>query len=431
MTVATRRSVLRDSVETHTTNVLALARPTSVVQRDLKAARWCVLAEDIASPLDLPPFDNAAMDGYALRAQDIPAGGGVLPVRGDIPAGPRAPTCLAPGTAQRIMTGAPVPDGADTVVQVEWTDAGTETMTVRRCPPRGANIRQAAHELRRGDLTLRGGTVLTPTRLAMLAAVGVRDVPVHRRPRVAVLTTGSELVSPGAPRPAGGVYDSNATMVAALLEQDGSVATELGHLPDDEDLLLDALLGAVADHDLLITVGGISAGAYEVVRQALTPLGCMRFLSVAMSPGGPQGLGVLGTTPVLALPGNPHGCARLLPRVRASPAAGLSGAPRPDAALAPVGSHRIAGAASRGHAFCAWSAEPRRGHRARWARRLGAPTDGLRRRRLPAARRPRCAPGAGGRRRAGTRPVTEANRPTDKLEPTDRLARGEEPLCWD
>ena len=305
MTVATRRSVLRDSVETHTTNVLALARPTSVVQRDLKAARWCVLAEDIASPLDLPPFDNAAMDGYALRAQDIPAGGGVLPVRGDIPAGPRAPTCLAPGTAQRIMTGAPVPDGADTVVQVEWTDAGTETMTVRRCPPRGANIRQAAHELRRGDLTLRGGTELTPTRLAMLAAVGIRDVPVHRRPRVAVLTTGSELVSPGAPRPAGGVYDSNATMLAALLEQDGAVATELGHLPDDEGLLLGALLGAAADHDLLITVGGISAGAYEVVRQALTPLGCMRFLSVAMSPGGPQGLGVLGTTPVLALPGNP------------------------------------------------------------------------------------------------------------------------------
>lgn len=305
MTAATRRSILRDSVETHTANVLALAHPTPVVRLDLTAARGCVLAEDILSPLDLPPFDNAAMDGYALRAQDIPAGGGVLPVRGDIPAGPRAPTCLAPGTAQRIMTGAPVPDGADTVVQVEWTDAGTETMTVRRCPPRGANIRREAHELRRGDLTLRGGTELTPARLAMLAAVGIPDVPVHRRPRVAVLATGSELVSPGAPRPAGGVYDSNATMLAALLEQDGAVATELGRLPDDEDMLLGALLGAAAEHDVLITVGGISAGAYEVVRQALTPLGSMRFLSVAMSPGSPQGLGVLGTTPVLALPGNP------------------------------------------------------------------------------------------------------------------------------
>jgi molybdopterin molybdotransferase len=285
MTTSTRRSTLRDSVETHTTNALALAHPTPGVRLDLAGARGCVLADDIASPLDLPLLDNAAMDGYALRAQDVPASAGVLPVRGDIPAGPQSPTRLAPGTAQRIMTGAPVPHAADTVVQVEWTDAGTETMTVRRCPPPGANIRRAAHELRRGERTLRGGTELTPEWLAMLAALGIRDDPVHRRPRVAMLTTGSALVSPGAPRPAGTVYDANATMLAALLEQDGAVATELGHLPDDEDLLLDELAGAGAEHDLLITAGGISAGAYEVVSQALTPLGCMRFLNVAMSPG--------------------------------------------------------------------------------------------------------------------------------------------------
>lgn len=271
----------------------------------LVEALGCVLLDDLQSPLDLPPFDNAAMDGYAVMARDLVELPAKLPVTADIPAGPTLPARLSAGTTQRIMTGAPVPTGADTVVRVEWTDAGNPVVTIHRMPDVGSNIRRVGEETRRGDLVLPAGSVLTPARLAALASMGYPSALVHRRPRVTVLATGSELVTPGQPRPAGSIYESNATMLAALVTADGGELSSVSHVPDQPDRLIEMLRAATESSDLLLTAGGVSAGAYEVVKQALTPLGTVRFLNVAMSPGSPQGLGHVVDTPVLTLPGNP------------------------------------------------------------------------------------------------------------------------------
>lgn len=310
--IATQTSdrLTRVSFDRHVEQVLGMAAPTSTIVVDLGHAQGSVLAENVSSPVDLPAFDNSAMDGYALRSSDLALGHGVLPVSGDIPAGHRMPAPLPRGTAARIMTGAPVPDGADTVVQVEWTDAGTDNVTIHRLPFSGGNVRHAAAELGRGASLLTRGVELTPVRLGLLAAVGVHRIRVHRRPRVAVLTTGSELVEPGAARPPGGVFDVNGPLLAALLGEDGATTTALPIHPDDPDRVRSTLLDAASEHDLVLTVGGISAGAYEVVRQALHPdaggaAGQITFRQVAMTPGRPQGLGRIGATPVLALPGNP------------------------------------------------------------------------------------------------------------------------------
>ena len=292
-------------VDHHLARVLELASPQPAVLVDLRSARGRVLAADVHAPADLPAFDNAAMDGYAFCRADLPNGHGALPVSADIPAGRPLGHALAPGTAARIMTGAPLPDGADSVVQVEWTEAGTDVVHVRRVPPAGGNVRRRAQELPGGALLLSAGTELTPVRLGLLAAVGVARVTVQRRTRVAVLTAGNELVAPGALRGAGRVFDADATLLTALLDADGAATTVLPAHPDDPDLVLAMLSTAAVDHDLILTAGGISAGAYEVVKQALGPLGSVQFGNIAMTPGSPQGHGRIATTPVLALPGNP------------------------------------------------------------------------------------------------------------------------------
>ncbi|WP_394614182.1 gephyrin-like molybdotransferase Glp [Lentzea sp. JNUCC 0626] len=264
-----------------------------------------VLAADVIAPLALPPFDNSAMDGYAVRAADLNRDEPTrLAVTDDIPAGRTELTPLIPGTVQRIMTGAPVPPGADAVVQVEWTDGGTETVTINRPVEPGQNIRVGGDDVQKGDPVLVAGTVLRPSTLGLASALGLPELPVRRRPRVLVLSTGSELVAPGQPLLPGQIYESNGMMLASSVRDAGCEAIQLRFVPDDVEAFHAALKPYVGAVDAIITSGGVSAGAYEVVKDALASHD-VQFTKVAMQPGGPQGSGRYEGVPVLSLPGNP------------------------------------------------------------------------------------------------------------------------------
>ncbi|WP_091453136.1 molybdopterin molybdotransferase MoeA [Actinokineospora iranica] len=288
--------------------VAALVPPLPVVSRPLARCLGLVLAEDVTAGVSLPPFDNSAMDGYAVRAADVAAASAehpvTLPVADDIPAGRVDVRPLAPGTAHRIMTGAPLPPGADAIVQVELTDGGTENVRIDAAVRQGLHIRRLGEDVAEGTVVLPAGTVLHPPQLGLAAAVGVGDLPVRRPPRVLVLSTGSELVAPGEPLPPGHIYESNSVLLAAAVEEIGGEATVLRFVPDDVERFRAAIAEHAADADLLVTSGGVSAGAYEVVKDALTGHG-VDFVRVAMQPGGPQGLGRMDGLPVVTLPGNP------------------------------------------------------------------------------------------------------------------------------
>jgi molybdopterin molybdotransferase len=229
-------------------------------------------------------------------AEDIPAG------RTDVPV-------LDPGTVHRIMTGAPMPVGADVIVPVELTDGATDVVEIRSSPAGGTHLRRAGEDIAEGALALPSGTALGPAQLGLAAAVGVETLTVRRRPRVLVLSTGSELVRPGEPLLPGQIYESNSALLAAAVEDAGGEARTLHFVPDDVDQFLTTVrreLGREGDAaDLLITSGGVSAGAYEVVKDAFRELGTVEFTKVAMQPGGPQGAGTVDGVPVLTLPGNP------------------------------------------------------------------------------------------------------------------------------
>jgi molybdopterin molybdotransferase len=299
------------SVAEHRAAVAALLPPRPVVRLPLAECRGLVLAEDVVAPVSLPPFDNSAMDGYAVRAEDIAGASEAepveLPVAEDIPAGRTDVPRLMPGTAHRIMTGAPLPPGADAVVMVERTDGGVERVRIGVAVEPGNHIRRTGEDVRERDVVLSAGSVLTPARLGLAAAVGHGTLPVRRRPVVLVLSTGTELVAPGAPLRPGQIYESNSVLLAAAVEEIGCVADVLRFVPDDPARFLAVIAERADGADLLLTSGGVSAGAYEVVKDALTGQG-VDFVRVAVQPGGPQGLGrvdALGGLPVVALPGNP------------------------------------------------------------------------------------------------------------------------------
>jgi molybdopterin molybdotransferase len=263
-----------------------------------------VLAEDVRSLLDVPPADNTSMDGYAMRAADVPAAGTTLPVSQRIPAGVVGPALLA-GTAARIFTGAQVPAGADAVVMQEQCTAGDGVVTVGIVPRPGQWVRRRGEDVRQGDVVLAPGTRLTPQALGLAASVGAASVTVWRRPRVALFSTGDELVMPGQPLRPGAIYNSNRYTLRGLLQAAGCEVIDLGIVPDRLDATRDALKRASQDSDLIITSGGVSVGEEDHLRPAVQAEGSLDLWQIAMKPGKPLAFGRVGQALFMGLPGNP------------------------------------------------------------------------------------------------------------------------------
>ncbi|MFD6950967.1 molybdopterin molybdenumtransferase MoeA [Nocardiopsis sp. TSRI0078] len=299
------------SVEQHVADVLALIAEPEPTELDLLQAHGTVLAEAVTSPVSLPGFDNSSMDGYAVHAADLASASAEAPVRlpvvADIPAGDASPTAVLPGMCARIMTGAPMPTGADAVVPVEWTDGGTARVSVDRPVKVGNAVRRAGDDVTEGTTVLRPGVRIGPGEMGVLAAVGRRSVPVYPRPRVMVLSTGEELVEPGRPLGPGQIWESNSFMIAAAAQDVGCEVHRHGFVGDDPETVLDTLEGLLVRADIVVTTGGVSMGAYDVVKEVLTRQGTVEFTQVAMQPGKPQGFGTVGPdrTPIITLPGNP------------------------------------------------------------------------------------------------------------------------------
>src|SRR5712671_5636986 len=278
----------------------------------LLAARGRVIARDIVAPLSLPPFDNAAVDGYAVRHADLdPAKETRMTVSERVTAGHAATHALAAGEAIRIFTGAPMPAGADTVFMQEDCRVDGNAVIVPPGLERGANSRSAGEDLRKGAIMLPAGRKLTAADVALAAAQGATRLPVRRRLRVAVFSTGDEVVEPGAVRPAAAIYDANRHLLRGLLRKFGAVVTDLGILRDDPLALETAIAAAATDHDLVITSGGVSTGEADHVRTAIEHIGRVVFWRVAIKPGRPVAMGVVPGGPpghaaaFAGLPGNP------------------------------------------------------------------------------------------------------------------------------
>jgi molybdopterin molybdotransferase len=295
------------SVDEHLAEVLEIVQPLAPLEVGLLDAHGCVLAEDVVAPAPLPGFDNSAMDGYAVRAADVTQAPVVLPVVGDVAAGPASPLRVQQGLCVRIMTGAFVPQGADTVVPVEHTDGGIAQVRIDRVPTLGQHIRRAGEDVQPGEVVLTSGTHLGAAQVGLAAAVGRARLLVRPRPRVVVVSTGSELVEPGAALHPGQIYDSNSITLTTACQEAGAIAYRVGIVPDEPRRLIDALEDQLVRADLLLTSGGVSVGAYDVVKDVLSRLGTVGFHRVAMQPGMPQAFGVIGPdrTPVFGLPGNP------------------------------------------------------------------------------------------------------------------------------
>ncbi|MFI0239779.1 gephyrin-like molybdotransferase Glp [Streptomyces sp. NPDC016845] len=330
------------SVDEHLADILATVHPLDPIELQLLDAQGCVLVEDVTVPVSLPPFDNSSMDGYAVRVADVAGASeeypAVLTVIGDIAAGQAEQLTVGPGEAARIMTGAPLPPGAEAVVPVEWTDGGlgagpVTTMSAHAGAPEGASgevrvhrpaearahVRAQGSDVRAGDRALSTGAILGPPQIALLAAIGRGTVRVRPRPRVVVVSTGSELVQPGEALSRGQIYDSNSFALTAAARDAGAIAYRVGAVADDAETLRSTIEDQLIRADLVVTTGGVSVGAYDVVKEALSSVGDpdeedgigagsgVDFRKLAMQPGKPQGFGSVGPdhTPLLALPGNP------------------------------------------------------------------------------------------------------------------------------
>ncbi|SCF93587.1 gephyrin-like molybdotransferase Glp [Streptomyces sp. Ncost-T10-10d] len=328
------------SVDEHLEDILGAVRPLEPIELQLHDAQGCVLVEDVIVQIALPPFDNSSMDGYAVRVADVQGADeefpAVLTVIGDVAAGSDGlpgDRSVGPGEAARIMTGAPLPAGAEAVIPVEWTDGGTgggpaDTMRAHRAAPEGAggevrvhrpvearaHVRARGSDVKPGDLALRAGSVIGPPQIGLLAAIGRSTVKVRPRPRVVVISTGSELVQPGEELTGGRIYDSNSFALTAAAQDAGAIAYRVGAVTDDADTLRATIEDQLIRADIVVTTGGVSVGAYDVVKEALSSVGDedepgsgIDFRKLAMQPGKPQGFGSIGPehTPLLALPGNP------------------------------------------------------------------------------------------------------------------------------
>lgn len=330
------------SVTEHLQSILGQLAPLEPIELQLLDAQGCVLVEDVTVPVALPPFENSSMDGYAVRVADVASATqehpAVLDVIGDVAAGIAEPPVIGPGQAARIMTGAPLPPGAEAVVPVEWTDGGTgggpaTAMSPRSTDPAGSGgevrvhrpaearqfVRARGSDAAVGELALAAGTVLGPPQISLLAAIGLGTVTVRPRPRVVVLSTGSELVQPGDALAPGRIFDSNSFALTAAARAAGAIAFRVGAVTDEVETLRDTIEDQLIRADVVVTSGGVSVGAYDVVKEALSTLGgsfeqeaedsggFVDFRRLAMQPGKPQGFGRIGPdrTPIFALPGNP------------------------------------------------------------------------------------------------------------------------------
>ena len=316
--------------EAYIAELLAALEPLPAVVLPLAEAHGLVLAEDVPAALPVPPWTNSAMDGYAVRAADAAKADRspvVLPVGGDVPAG-AVPAPLEPGTAQRIMTGAMLPEGADAVVRVEDTDQEPgprplpERVEIRAAPRPGLNVRRAGENVDVGDPVLGAGAVLSAAALSALASTGAGSVRVVPRARVAVVSTGAELVDPGAALPAGSIPDSNSVLLSGLVVEHGAALASVTRSADTAASLAGALTAAAASADLIVTSGGVSAGAFDPLTMLAEDRAALdqdraagaairlRFARVAMQPGKPQGHGTVRAddgreVPLIMLPGNP------------------------------------------------------------------------------------------------------------------------------
>ena len=293
-------------------HLLAAAVPVTETKAvPLAAARGRILAAVQSSALNVPPLDNSAMDGYAVRCADVTREGIELPVAQRIPAG-TVGVPLQPGTAARIFTGAPVPAGADAVVMQELCEVGAGgTVIANQIPRSGQNIRRAGEDIAAGAEILAAGTRLGPAELGLAASVGLATLPVYRRLRVALLSTGDELAEPGQPLPPGGIYNSNRYFLHALLEGLGCAVTDLGRVPDSLDATRDALQKAAEVSDLILSTGGVSVGEEDHVKAAIEQEGELNLWKIAIKPGKPLAFGRAGkvgagrTADFIGLPGNP------------------------------------------------------------------------------------------------------------------------------
>ncbi len=300
------------TVEDASAQILTGVAPLASEAVPVADALGRVLAADVRSPIDHPPWDNSSMDGYAVRAGDVMHASSdrpvVLPVMETVRAGQRATAPLAPGAAIRIMTGAPIPDGADGVIRVEDTDGGETTVTIRDARDAGRNVRPRGEDLAVGALAVAAGTTLAPAHLGVLASVGAARVDVHRRPRVAVLTSGDELVDVDqfdAVLRGERIVSSNSYTLRAAAALAGAEVVDLGIVGDDRDAFT-ARLAGVTSYDMLITSGGVSVGAFDFTKDVLRELGAdLRLWRVKMRPGAPVGFGTLHGMPWIGLPGNP------------------------------------------------------------------------------------------------------------------------------
>jgi len=269
------------------------------------------IVEDVVSPMSLPSFDNSAMDGYAVVFKDVADAGPDrsvhLPVVGEIAAGKTTIYAMSPGTAVRIMTGAPIPAGCDAVVPVEHTDNGVAKVQINQAPTLGQHIRRAGEDVSKGDVILSVGDRIDARRVGLLASIGIGRVATRPRPRVVIMSTGSELVEPGETLGRDSIYDSNSYLLAAAARNAGAIAYRVTAIPDDPETFLEALSDQLVRADVVVTSGGVSKGTHDVVKEALLETGTVRFHEVAMQPGKPQGFGVIGedATPIFTLPGNP------------------------------------------------------------------------------------------------------------------------------